>query len=105
MTIKNISKSFNNNLIFKNLNLSLNDGEITFIMGKSGVGKTTLLRIIAGLDTDYSGEIDYTGKLAYVFQEPRLFPQLTVLENIKVVNESPTIDPTFLLSVVELSGC
>ena len=49
-------------------------------MGKSGIGKTTLLRIIAGLDKDFQGEIDYNGKLSYVFQEPRLFPNLSVLK-------------------------
>lgn len=105
MKITNLNKSFGKNIIFDNFNISFEEGKINYIMGKSGIGKTTLLRIISGLDTQFSGEIDLTGKISYVFQEPRLFPTITVLENIKIVNEFSTTDPRTLLDELELTGC
>lgn len=105
MKICNLNKSFGQNVIFENLNLTIEENAITYVMGKSGIGKTTLLRIISGLDKEYTGEIKYSGKLSYVFQEPRLFPQLSVLENLEVVNESPSIDKIKLLEMLDLIGC
>ena len=80
------------------------------IMGESGCGKTTLLNIIANLDTDYKGEIrvgqqQSHPKIGYIFQNPRLLPWRTVRENIELVlgsDQSPTvIDP--LLEVMQLT--
>ena len=105
MTIKNLCKSFGNNVIFNNFSVEIQPGKITYIMGKSGIGKTTLLRIISGLDKDYSGEVNFEGKLSYVFQEPRLFPSLNVLKNLTVVNQHSNIDPIELLEAVELTKC
>lgn len=76
-----ISKAYGNKRVFDGLDLEINEGEITCILGQSGVGKTTLLRIIAGL-TDFEGEAELPEKVAYVFQEPRLIPWLTVAENL-----------------------
>ena len=105
MKITNLSKSFGNTVIFNKFNLTIPNGKISFIMGKSGAGKTTLLRIIAGLDKDYTGTIENSGKLSYVFQEPRLFPTLSAINNITLVNENSTFDAHRLLSMMELDGC
>lgn len=105
MKITNLNKSFNNKIIFKNASFDFENKKITYIMGESGIGKTTLLRIISGLDTDFTGDLDATGRISYVFQEPRLFPSLTLIENIKIVNESSSKDPNELLDLVELNGC
>lgn len=105
MKITNLCKSFGDNYLFKNSNFEFENKKITYLMGKSGVGKTTLLRILAGLDKNYTGEISDNKKVAYVFQEPRLFPSLNVLENIKIVSDKEYISPKTLLSIVELDNC
>ncbi len=103
MKLENITKSFNGKEIISDFTRDIPDGKITYIMGASGIGKTTLLRIIAGLDTDFSGNIEKSGKIAYVFQEPRLFPALTVKENVEIVGG--TNDSKDILSMLELDGC
>lgn len=78
--------------VLKNINLEIYNDRITVILGKSGCGKTTLLRIIARLENITSGEIDFydkkgekgSSKIGMVFQESRLMPWLTVKENIEI---------------------
>lgn len=84
MKISGLSKRFGKKVIFDNFSLELPSRGITALSGESGCGKTTLLRIIAGLDKKYSGTVDYGNikKISYVFQEPRLLPHSTVLENV-----------------------
>ena len=103
MKLENITKSFNGKEIISEFTRDIPNGKITYIMGALGIGKTTLLRIIAGLDTDFSGNIEKSGKIAYVFQEPRLFPALTVKENVEIVGG--TNDSKDILSMLELGGC
>lgn len=83
--IKNFGKSYSNNVVYKNFNLSLDEDKITCILGESGCGKTTLLNAIAKL-IDYEGSITDI-KCSYVFQTPRLVPNLTVFENLKLVSK------------------
>ena len=74
----------------KDINLTINDGELVCLLGPSGCGKTTLLRLIAGLDHPTSGEIVANGEVvkkpsgdrAVIFQQYSLFPWLTVLQNV-----------------------
>ncbi len=105
MKIVNLTKSFAENKIFDCYNIEFESGKINYLMGESGVGKTTLLRIISGLDKDFSGEVIFDGKISYVFQEPRLFPTISVLRNLTVVNDSPKLNAKKLLKTVELNGC
>ena len=105
MKIRNLNKAYGDNTVFKDFSIDFIPGKVNYIMGKSGIGKTTLLRIISGLDKDFTGEIDYCGKLAYVFQEPRLFPSISVLQNLLVVNDSSKYSARKLLEIVELNGC
>jgi len=68
-----------------NLSLTVERGSFVTIVGKSGCGKTTLLRVIAGLEKLTAGQIIYDPprlKVSMVFQEPRLMPWLTVAENM-----------------------
>ena len=94
LEIKQLKKTYNTNTIFKALNLSVADGEVLSIVGPSGIGKTTLIKILAGLETADAGEvrlndeqlaIDGTradAKVGLIFQDFNLFPNYTVIENI-----------------------
>lgn len=82
----NLTKAFGTELLFENINIEIPEGKITVIMGASGKGKTTLLRLLAGLDKEYRGEI--TGipdKVAWVFQENRLLAWLNLYDNLALV--------------------
>lgn len=73
--------------VLDNLNIEFMENKITVILGKSGCGKTTLLRLIKGLEEPTSGNINLNfSKTSYVFQEARLFSWLTVFKNIQIVN-------------------
>jgi ABC-type nitrate/sulfonate/bicarbonate transport system ATPase subunit len=85
MIIKNLSKSYKNNQVYKDFNLEIKPNKITCILGESGSGKTTLLNIIAGL-TSYDGEVEKVN-CSYIFQTPRLVPNLTVLNNLKLIEK------------------
>lgn len=97
IVLKNISKSFKGNLIFKDLNCSFEKNKFTGIIGVSGIGKTSLLRILMGLDDDYTGEIlnyDFED-ISVVFQENRLLENFSIEENINLVL-AKKIDPDLL---------
>ncbi len=72
--------------VLKNLNMQADNEDITVVLGRSGCGKTTLLRLIAGLEQADEGEIiwgtDDSVKLGVIFQEPRLMPWLSTADNI-----------------------
>ncbi|MDV7686479.1 polar amino acid ABC transporter ATP-binding protein [Oenococcus oeni] len=94
LKIENLTKSYENKVVFKKLNLEINDGEVLSIVGPSGIGKTTLLKIIAGLCGADSGKMVIDGQkinvteknqnalIGVIFQDFNLFPQYTVLGNI-----------------------
>ena len=103
MEIKNLTKLFNDKVIFENYSICIPENKITFIMGESGCGKTTLLKMICGLDKEYDGEILLSSnKLSCVFQEPRLFPTLTAKENIELVEKGGEFSSDDVLKLVEL---
>ena len=94
LELRNINKSFAGKQILINFSLSIPEKQILAIVGPSGGGKTTLLRMLAGLETIDSGEIYYNGEslaidelekrnlLGFVFQDFQLFPHLSVLDNL-----------------------
>lgn len=84
LELKKLKKNFGRKLIFQNLSYNFNDSGIYTLVGESGIGKTTLLRIIAGLDSDFSGEVNRPKRLSFAFQEHRLFPHLNVVDNILI---------------------
>lgn len=87
--IKNISKSFNDKEVFKNLSLRINSGERIALVGKSGIGKTTFLRLLMKELVPDSGEIIFSEDVRYsvVFQDNLLFENKTVYENIIFVKD------------------
>ena len=84
---KNLTKSYSGKPVLDRWNATIPDRGITAIMGPSGIGKTTLFRLLTGLEKADDGQITGLGekKLSVVFQEDRLFPQLTVYENLEIV--------------------
>ncbi len=80
--ISGLIKSFDGSPLFDGFDLTVIAGERLAILGASGCGKSTLLRCIAGLETRSGGEITVSGEVGFVFQEPRLFPWLTVEGNV-----------------------
>ena len=94
LELQNINKAFGGKQILTNFSLSIPEKQILAIVGPSGGGMTTLLRMLAGLETIDSGEIYYNGEslaidelekrnlLGFVFQDFQLFPHLSVLDNL-----------------------
>ncbi|MEC8580031.1 MAG: ABC transporter ATP-binding protein [Pseudomonadota bacterium] len=79
-------KSYGDTQILGRVAFQIPKGETVAILGPSGVGKSTLLRIVAGIDPDYQGTVARPDKMAIVFQEPTLLPWRTVLQNITLVH-------------------
>lgn len=94
ITLKNVSKSYNKKQILKSLSLTVEMGQMLAIVGESGCGKTTLLRMIAGLENSDSGTVEIDGiamseciephkrNIAMVFQDATLWNHMTVKRNI-----------------------
>jgi len=85
--IENLSKSYGEKKVFSNLSISIPHGSVTTIIGSSGCGKTTLLRLICGLEKADKGSITGVSKkeISVLFQEDRLFPWLTARQNVEAV--------------------
>lgn len=83
--IKNLSLSYEGERVIEGFSLKLSAGDKIALMGPSGCGKTSLLSAIAGLLKPEKGSIKLGGRVSVVFQEPRLLPWLSALENINVV--------------------
>lgn len=88
LILKNLTKSFGDKIVFDNFSYEFQDKGLYLLKGNSGVGKTTLLRMIAGLDGSYDGEIVGGGieNTSVAFQEYRLFPMLSALDNAVIPN-------------------
>jgi ABC-type sugar transport system ATPase subunit len=91
--LNNISKTYGKQKILDNISFKVEEGALLSILGKSGAGKTTILRIIAGLiapdagsvivdDTEVTKHLSEKRGIGYVFQSPLLFPHMTIEENI-----------------------
>ena len=81
-------KRFGDKLVFSNAEYVIPDGERTLLLGPSGRGKTTLLRILTGLDRDYKGTVEgMSASPVILFQEDRLVESLSVLSNLLAVTD------------------
>ncbi len=82
LEVKNLKKSFGDNVVLKDISLNVEKGEVLAIIGPSGSGKSTLLRCITDLEQEDSGEINFDGTFGLVFQNFNLFPHHSVMKNI-----------------------
>lgn len=96
--IKNLKKRYSSGMVIEDLSLTVSEGKTVIINGASGCGKTTLLRLIAGMERPDAGEIFLSGiqmssitimvppylrSIGFVFQNPTLFPHMSVEENVR----------------------
>lgn len=120
--LKNISKSFGDNLVLDNINLYIRENEFLTLLGPSGCGKTTTLRIIGGFESPDNGQVIFNGKditdippyerqINTVFQKYALFPHLNVFDNIafglkikKIKKEEIKARVEEILRLVNLKG-
>ena len=82
--VRGLRRSFGTHLVLDNLDLTIEDSEFVALVGRSGGGKTTLLRALAGLDPVSEGSVEVPALRSLVFQEPRLLPWLRVWRNVSI---------------------
>lgn len=88
---ENVTAGYEGHTIFQNMNLQFPDYPCIALMGPSGFGKTTLLRLLAGLMAPESGKITGNeGKISFLFQEDRLLPWETALKNVALCSDEQT---------------
>lgn len=120
--LKNVNKFYGDNHVVRDLNIDIYEGEFLTLLGSSGCGKTTTLRMIAGFEIPTSGEIyvegndvrnqePYERKVNTVFQNYALFPHMTIYDNVafgltmkKLPKEEIKKKVTNMLELVQLSG-
>ena len=83
--LEHVSKSFGEQPVLKNFSYEFASHGLYRLYGRSGIGKTTLLRIIAGLETPDEGTVQGSGGVSYLVQDRRLFDSLSALENVALV--------------------
>ncbi len=85
--LKNVSFSYKDTQVIKNLNMTIEKNNTTALIGESGSGKTTILYLLSKLRKDFKGTIkNVPDKISFVYQDDRLIPWLNINDNIKIVN-------------------
>ena len=80
--VRGLTRAFDGRTVLDGVDLDIAPGEFVAMLGVSGTGKSTLLRALAGLDREVTGELTVPGTVAVAFQEPRLLPWRRVLANV-----------------------
>lgn len=122
LELQNITAGYDKNVILKDLDFQVEQGELVSLLGSSGCGKTTTLRLIAGFSTPMSGKFVFNGKdytqvplnkrnFGFVFQSYALFPHMTVFDNVafglkmrKAPTEQMKKEVMEMLETVDLGG-
>ena len=88
--LSHVYKSYGDKLVLDDFSLKLAEGKVTALMGPSGIGKTTVARLLCGLEQPDAGEVRTSPEVAVLFQEDRLLPWLNVYDNLAIVGEVRT---------------
>ena len=80
--LRHVDKWYGAQHVLRDVSVRVGAGEIVALIGRSGSGKSTVLRVLAGLSTDHTGDRVVSGAPALAFQEPRLFPWRNVATNV-----------------------
>lgn len=97
-------KAFGGREVLRDLRFTVEPGETLAVLGPSGTGKSTLLRILAGLDPDFEGSVRRPERVAMVFQEPTLLPWRRAVENLTLVTGVSRARAEAALGEVGLAG-
>ena len=92
ISVRITEKTFGDTPILGQMSFDVADGETVALVGPSGIGKSTLLRIVSGLDHEFSGKIQRPDAIAMVFQEPNLLPWRTALDNLMIIHPDLSAD-------------
>ena len=102
VTVTGLTRDFDGRRVLDGLDLDIGPGEFVAMLGVSGTGKSTLLRAVAGLDREVTGEIEVPGPVAVAFQEPRLLPWRRVLANVALGLRVPDPEAAALRVLAEV---
>jgi NitT/TauT family transport system ATP-binding protein len=102
MKVEIHSKFFGQNQVLGHISLAIGKGEVVALTGPSGIGKSTFVRMLCGLDKRYQGQITDVGRVGFVFQEPTLLPWRSLIDNITLVTGCDAWAAQTALDQVEL---